>query len=249
MTFKDHFSGHADEYSRARPTYPPELFAWLSVQSRGHHLAWDCGTGNGQAAVGLVAHFDRVVGSDASAAQIAQAPPTPRISWRVARENDSGLPDQGVDLATVAQALHWFDAPVYFTEVQRVLKPAGVVAVWSYGLLRIASEIDGLIERFYHDDVGRFWPPERRLVETGYQGIDFPFEEFGAPPFAMRSSLNLTGVLAYIATWSAVQRFKRDVGVDPIVKLRETLIPLWGDPATVRPVEWPVAMRVGRKTG
>ncbi|HWA15135.1 MAG TPA: hypothetical protein VG817_01795, partial [Gemmatimonadales bacterium] len=61
MTFQDHFSGHAGAYSRARPTYPPELFAWLSVQTAAHDVAWDCGTGNGQAALGLAAHYRTVI--------------------------------------------------------------------------------------------------------------------------------------------------------------------------------------------
>jgi SAM-dependent methyltransferase len=247
MTFKDHFSGHADAYSRARPTYPADLFTWLSQQTTGHDLAWDCGTGNGQAALGLAEHYRKVVGSDASAAQIAQAPAHPRITWRVARENDAGLPDQSTDLATAAQSLHWFDPSAYFAEVQRVLTPGGTVAVWCYGLLQIEPGIDATLTRFYQDEVGRFWPPERRMVENGYRDLPFPFEEMTPPGFVMRSPLNLAGALDYIATWSAVQRYQRDTGVDPIRDLAARLSGQWGDPTTVRMGEWPVAMRVGRK--
>lgn len=248
MSFKDHFSGHADAYSQARPTYPPALFAWLSSQTSGHELAWDCGTGNGQAAVGLAERYDRVIGSDASAAQIAQAPGHPKITWRVAEEVDSGLADGTADIATAAQSLHWFDTDAYFAEVRRALKPGGLLAVWSYGLLQIAPEIDAVINSFYKEEVGRFWPPERRLVETGYRGIPFPFAEFTPPQFLMESRLNLTGVLAYIGTWSAVQRYQREVGADPMLTLRDRLTGLWGDVAATRPVAWPLAMRVGRKT-
>lgn len=247
MAFKDHFSGHADAYSRARPTYPADLFAWLSQQSPGHDQAWDCGTGNGQAALGLTPHYTKVLGSDASAAQIAQAPEHPQVSWRVARENDSGLPDGSADLATVAQALHWFDAAAYFGEVRRVLRPGGVVAAWCYGLLHIGPEIDGEIDHFYWHDVGRFWPAERRMVENGYAEVDFPFEPLTAPGFQMHSMLNLDGVLNYIQTWSAVQRYQRDTGVDPMPPLRQRLMTRWGDPATVREVTWPVSLRAGRR--
>lgn len=247
MTFKDHFSGHAEAYSRARPAYPAELFAWLSRQTEGHELAWDCGTGNGQAALGLTPYFHRVLGSDASATQIARAPAHPQVAWRVARESDSGLPAVSTDLATVAQALHWFDPAAYSAEVDRVLKPGGVVAVWSYGLLRIQPEIDQVLNWFYRDEVGRFWPPERRMVENGYIDIPFPFDELAPPEFTMRSGLNLAGVLDYIGTWSAVQRYLRDTGVDPVAALRTKLTELWEDPAMVRPVEWPVTMRAGRK--
>ncbi|HWA16914.1 MAG TPA: class I SAM-dependent methyltransferase, partial [Gemmatimonadales bacterium] len=185
--------------------------------------------------------------SDASAAQIAEAPPHPAITWRVARENDSGLAESSVDLAAVAQSLHWFDAPAYFAEAGRVLKPGGIVAVWSYGLLQIEPGLDELITDFYWNDVGKFWPPERRMVENGYRDVTFPFEELSPPPFLLCRPLNLEGVLDYISTWSAVQRYRKDLGVDPMTVLRQRLKPAWGDPATIRQVAWPVAMRVGRK--
>ena len=69
----DHFSAHAQNYARFRPTYPTELFAWLASQSPGHRLAWDCGTGNGQAALGLADHFVHVHATDLSPQQLAQA--------------------------------------------------------------------------------------------------------------------------------------------------------------------------------
>ncbi len=247
MTFKDHFSGHADAYSRARPTYPAELFAWLSQQTEGHELAWDCGTGNGQAALGLVRYYRRVLGSDASASQIAQAPAHPHVAWRVSRENDSGLPAESTDLTTVAQALHWFDPAAYTSEVNRVLRPGGVAAVWAYSLLRIEPEIDQVVGSFYRDEMSRFWPPERRMVETGYRDLPFPFDELTTPEFTMRGGLDLAGVLDYIGTWSAVRRCQRVTGVDPMAALRARLTAVWGDPGIVRSVEWPVTMRAGRK--
>ena len=82
--FKDHFSGHAADYANFRPNYPPELFDYLASISPGRELAWDCATGNGQAAVGLAAHFDEIIATDASAQQIENARPHLRISYRVA---------------------------------------------------------------------------------------------------------------------------------------------------------------------
>ena len=73
MKFKDHFSGHAVEYAKFRPRYPDKLFEYLASISPRHGLAWDCATGNGQAAVGLIRHFDSVIATDASARQIATA--------------------------------------------------------------------------------------------------------------------------------------------------------------------------------
>jgi SAM-dependent methyltransferase len=160
----DHFSGHAADYAKARPSYPPELFAWLAQQCAGHDLTWDCGTGNGQAARALAEHFRRVHATDLSAEQIAQAEPDPRIDYLAAPAEVSGLPDRCCDLVTVAQALHWFCGEPFYAEVQRVLKPGGVFAAWTYTLLRGEAELNAIVEDFYRNTIGPWWPPERHIA-------------------------------------------------------------------------------------
>ena len=128
-TFRDHFSGHAGDYGRYRPHYPDALFAWLAAQVGPDARAWDCATGNGQAAVALAGHLAHVVATDASATQIAAAVPHPRVEYAVRPASASGLPDRSVSLVTVAQALHWFDFDKFWNEVRRVLKPGGTMVV------------------------------------------------------------------------------------------------------------------------
>src|SRR6266496_4940677 len=79
--FRDHFSGVAEEYATFRPRYPPALFAALAAQAPRRGTAWDCATGSGQAALGLATHFERVVATDASAAQLAAARRHPRVRY------------------------------------------------------------------------------------------------------------------------------------------------------------------------
>ncbi len=179
--FKDHFSDQSGDYLRYRPSYPDALFAYLAEISPTRHLAWDCATGSGQAAQGLSAHFEKVIATDASAAQIDSAIPTANVHYRVASAESSGLPDHSVDLVTVAQALHWLDLERFYDEVRRVLKPGGLLAVWSYNLLRTDSAIDAQVDAFYSRTVGPYWPPERRWIENGYRDLPFPFPEM-APP-------------------------------------------------------------------
>ena len=114
--FKDHFSSHADQYARSRPTYPAELFDYLMSLTSLRGLAWDCATGSGQAAVALAGHFAQVVATDASAAQIANAAAHPNVAYLVATAENSGLSNESVDVITVAQALHWFDFSAFFNE-------------------------------------------------------------------------------------------------------------------------------------
>jgi SAM-dependent methyltransferase len=244
--FKDHFSGHADRYGAFRPTYPSELFSYLASLSPAHDLAWDCATGNGQAAIALSAFFDRVVATDASHRQVDQAPPNERIEYLVATAERTPLQVASVDLVTVAQALHWFDLPSFYAEVKRVTRPEGILAVWCYELHEISPEVDVVIRRLYSDILGDDWPPEMRLVEEGYRTIPFPFDEIDPPRFSMVARWNLDRLLGYLGTWSAVVRHRDRCGSNPLDQIRGELEAAWGVPDLERDVTWPLNLRVGR---
>lgn len=244
-SFSDHYSSVADTYARFRPRYPPELFAWLAALSAGRALAWDCATGNGQAATGLVEHFGRVAASDASLAQVARAARHPRCAPRAALAEASALPDASADLVTVAQALHWFDLDRFWPEVRRVLRPGGLVAVWCYQLFSSTPAVDRVIAGFYRDVVGPYWPPERAILERGYGDVSFPFQEVPAPPFAMAADWDLAHLLGYLGTWSATRRFQARHGWDPREQIRDELTAAWGGAASQR-LRWPLLVRVGR---
>jgi hypothetical protein len=66
---KDLFSIHSSEYSKYRPGYPKEIYEFLNSVVLQHDRAWDCATGNGQAAIKLVPYFDEIAASDISEAQ------------------------------------------------------------------------------------------------------------------------------------------------------------------------------------
>lgn len=246
MSFQDHFSARAAVYATARPTYPPALFTTLSALAPGRSLAWDCGTGNGQAARGLADHFEKVVASDPSEAQLSRALAHHRIEYRVAMEKDSGLPARSVDLVAAAQAAHWFDMQAFGAEVRRVLRPGGIVAVWCYNLLRISPAIDEQIHRFYSKTVGPYWPPERRHTEAGYRTLPFPFPELDFPDMVMQQSWTLEELGAYLTTWSAVSRFTSETGFDPVDPFLGELAKVWGPPQQRRRIEWPLTGRLGR---
>jgi SAM-dependent methyltransferase len=247
--FRDHFAQAAPAYATFRPRYPAALFAALAAQAPARHLAWDCATGSGQAAIGLAEHFERVVATDASEAQLAAALPHPRVRYHRATAEASGLPAGSVALVTVAQALHWLDRPAFYAEARRVLVPNGVIAVWTYGLIEIGPAVDELIRSFYARTVGPYWPPERALVETGYRTIDFPFAELPLPALHMEGELTLEQLGGYLGTWSAVLRYRTAQGRDPVPELLERVRPHWGGPERARSVRWPLASRAGRVAG
>lgn len=242
--FKDHFSAQAAEYQRHRPSYPSALFDWLAAASPACGRALDVGTGNGQAAVGLAAHFAEVIATEPSAAQLALAMPHPRVRYLPGTAESSGLTAASVDLVTAAQAAHWFDGPRFGAEVRRVLRPGGLVAVWTYETFSAGPPVDALVAGFYRDVVGPYWPPERRHVEERYATLVLPFPDIPAPRFELASEWDAEAALDYLGTWSSVARYRRLRGGDP----RELLAPLlreaWGP--GLRRLRWPIHLRAAR---
>ena len=149
MNFEDHFSELAETYSKYRPSYPSELFEYLSGICNDHKQAWDCGTGNGQAARSLADYFDNVLATDASKDQLGQALKHPRINYRVEPAEKISLRDSSTDLVTVAAAVHWFNFDKFYAEVKRVLKPGGIISVWGYHLFKINPSIDILLNKYF----------------------------------------------------------------------------------------------------
>lgn len=243
----DHFSGAAARYARFRPSYPASLFDELAGLAPGRTLAWDCATGTGQAAAALAERFATVVATDASRRQISRAEPLSGPAYVVALAEAVPLRAACADLITVAQAAHWLRLAEFFGEARRVLRPRGVVAMWTYGLCTVTPEVDRALRGFYRDTVGSYWPPERSLVESLYRDLPFPFHEIRCAPPHMEHRWTRAELLGYVGTWSAVKRYREERGEDPVeTALAPLLRSLWPDdtPAVVR---WPLGLRVGRR--
>jgi SAM-dependent methyltransferase len=247
-SFDDHFSGVSSAYAAFRPRYPAGLFAWMAGQVARRDLAWDCATGSGQAALGLAEHFARVLASDASVRQIEAAAPHPRIHYRIATADDSGLASSSVDLVTVAQALHWLPRDEFFGETRRVLRRDGLLAVWGYHIPLVGDPpIDALIRAFHDDIVGPYWPPGRQLVLDRFTTIEFPFHEVPVPAFEIRQPMTLTAFANYLRTQSATDYYRRrNGGRDPVPDFERRAATRWGGRERRRDVVWPMFVRAGR---
>ena len=239
-SFKDHFSRQASTYAKFRPDYPEELYAFIAGQCPSHHLAWDCGTGNGQAALGLARHFDKVIATDPSSAQIENATPHPKVEYRVGSAEHSNLPDASCDLITVAQALHWFDHPAFFAEAKGVLKPGGLLAPWCYTLFRSNPAIDAVILEFYEGTIGPWWPAERSHIDHAYETIPFPDTPRQHHEFTIHLEWDLDQMIGYLRSWSATQRYIKDQQSNPLPQVREELANIWGVPKTQHAIEIPI---------
>jgi len=247
VNFEDHFSDRAAQYAEYRPLYPEALFDFVAGLTPNHRVALDCGTGNGQAATGLANHFERVIATDASAQQIRNASTHPRIEYRVAPAEASGLPDGSVNLVTAAQCLHWLDTGRFFAEARRVLAAGGAIAVWGYGDPVLDDErLQRVLHEFNRGTLEPYWAPGRQILLDGYRDVAFPFAEVDAPPLHLIMHWNLMQLAGYLRTWSAAARYVKEFGVDPVAAVEKSLANDWGDPGNQREVRWPLYIRAGR---
>lgn len=243
---KDLFSGHADLYAKYRPVYPDELYNYILSFVHQKDCAWDCATGNGQAAVVLAGYFKKVFATDISAEQLSKAVRKENIEYKVCPAESTPFPENSFDLITVAQAYHWFKWDEFKKEVQRVAKPGAVIAVWMYGGHRVDDiDADKVRDDFYRNITYPYWEPERKLIDDNYANVAFEYELLPVKDFSIRLQWNLDEWLGYISTWSAVQKYTRLNGQSPIPLLEEKIKNCW-KPGDVKNISFPITLKLGR---
>ncbi len=245
--FKDEFSTRANEYAKYRPIYPAELFQFLSSVAADHELAWDCGTGNGQSAIGLAKYFQQVYATDPSESQIENAFTHEKVNYKVEPAELCTLPHHSVDIITVAQAIHWFDHERFYATTKRVMKKDAIIAAWAYGLPFISHDIDNIIRNFHDNVVGDHWQDENRMIDNEYKTLPFPFEELQAPTFFMKKRSSLEELMGHVTTWSATKRFIAAGNADPVPILREQLGRHWMA-ADTKELSWQLILKIGKNT-
>jgi len=239
------FAQGGQSYARFRPDYPVELARFLAGIAPARDRAVDVGCGNGQLTVQLATCFDEVIGVDPSADQIASATAHARVRYVCGPAEKLPLPSHSASLITAAQAAHWFDLPAFYAQARKTGADGAVIALISYGVLKVPDELQDRFSRFYHDEVGPYWPPERKLVDGGYRNLSFPFPEAAVPKMDIRRCWDLADFLGYVSTWSAVKRLTAAGAARILEDFRQDISRLWGDPTQKHPVSWPINMRVG----
>ena len=124
--------------------------------------------------------------------------------------------------------------------------PGAILALISYGVLELDPLLDGRFQRFYRDEIGPYWPAERKLVDSGYATIDFPFEEIAWPAMHIRVDWNLPGFLGYLTTWSAVRSAQEANREELLMAFANDIGHAWGDPNVKRSISWPINMHIGK---
>ena len=240
------FSDKSDIYARARPTYPDEIFHFIKDLCTEHKLAWDCATGNGQAAKGLANVFERVIATDISKEQIAHHLPLDNVEFSVCPAEVTPFADASFDLVNVAQALHWFDFDRFWPEVKRVLKPGGVFITYAYGFFEVNPEIDAVIERDIHNVIRPFWARNNLLIMNAYRDVDFPFEKLPVPDMDICVEWTFAQMMDYLHSWSATRRCMDEKGQAFFDHARNSIGRVWGDHERARTVKMPMVIIAGK---
>jgi len=245
VSFADHFSTLAARYATYRPHYPPELTSLLAERAERHDVAWDVGCGSGQLSVALAARFAHVIAIDPAQAQLDHAERHPRVEYRCAPAEASGLPGASVDLAVAAQAAHWFDWPRFVEEAGRVVRPGGLVALVTYRNAELAGDAGAQLGGYYRD-IEPYWPNGRVHVNNRYRDLALPWPAVAAPPIEMTATWTRDELVGYITTWSATARFVADRGEARLDELRHQLAAVWPDDEP-RKVSWPLTIKLARR--
>lgn len=243
---KDLFSKQAADYAKWRPGYPPELVEYIVSFVQERKAAWDCATGNGQAAVLLAAHFEHIYATDLSTAQLSHAKPHHQITYSQSPAEHTPFNDNTFDLVTVAQAYHWFDHEAFCREARRVCKPNAVVAIWGYDLCYFEDDaLNNRFNSFYVDVTGPYWDAARKYIDEHYRNVYFDFEEIPVDKeFIIRMHWTIRDLEGYLNSWSAVQKYISVHNANPVDDFIKEIAPLWTND-TLK-VEFPIFLRMGK---
>ncbi|GER57212.1 S-adenosyl-L-methionine-dependentmethyltransferases superfamily protein [Striga asiatica] len=255
------FIKQAEQYSVGRPSYPNQLFDFIATKTPSHDLAWDVGTGSGQAARSLANIYKNVIATDTSPKQLEYAAKLPNITYKhtspcmtISELQEKIGPKSSVDLVTIAQAMHWFDLPKFYQQVKWALKkPDGVIAAWCYTSPEVNPGVDSVLKRYCTNCVTPHWAPARRFVAEKYETIEFPFgpvdglENNGPFRFNSEEVMDLERYLTYLKSWSPYQTAK-EKGVELLSDdVIEGFTRAWNEDGKIeKVVTFPVYLRIGK---
>jgi len=221
------FSEESDNYHLHRPTYPDEVYRYLSSICSRKEKAWDCACGNGQVARHLVEFFREVEASDMSENQIEHAFRHERIRYTVQKSESTDFPDSCFDLICVAEAIHWFSIPEFYEEVKRTLKPGGVLACWGYNSIRSEKDINEIVKEVLLRAIKPYSSSRNKMIRDRYENIGFPFEKIKVPEFRMIMNWTMDQFLNYIRTWSNYKLYSQENSHDLTGELEKRLSKIW----------------------
>src|SRR5271167_1588932 len=187
---KKRFSNRVADYVRYRPSYPPALIGLLEEKCalRRDQAIADIGSGTGLLSKLFLDYGNSVYGVEPNEEMRAAGEEFLRDYGKFTSVDASAeattLRDASVDLVTVGQAFHWFDALEAQREFRRILKPGGwAVVVWQDRHMEdtaFASAYEGVLEKYGIDykKVKDSYPEAEKMAHFfdagSYQTVELP---------------------------------------------------------------------------
>lgn len=179
------FSGLAGIYDASRPDYPAAALAAVTALLDRPSLppfAADVGAGTGISTRAIAAALPgwRVLAVEPNAdmAETARAALAGlhHVALEIAAAERLPVADGACGLVTVAQALHWFDRPVFYAQARRVLATGGVLAILNNNRRTADSPALSAVEDFLE--------AENPGYTRHYRAFDIAAELAAAPGFS-----------------------------------------------------------------
>ncbi|MBV8152491.1 MAG: class I SAM-dependent methyltransferase [Candidatus Eremiobacteraeota bacterium] len=199
MRSVDRFGSRAEVYAEFRPSYPSEALDAV-LDGLGDPAALsvaDVGAGTGISAHLFAERGARVIAIEPNAAMRAAARPHPRVTWRDATAEITGLPDASVDLVVACQAFHWFATAATMREFRRIARRRAALLQYERDERDAFTQAYGEIVRTYATD-------DTELLRAAALDVfrGFPGARAGASTALSKQSLNREELLGRIASAS-----------------------------------------------
>lgn len=211
MQIVDEFNFFSKKYQNFRPSYPENLFTWISETTLEHELVIDCGTGNGQAAIPLSRYFNRVIAIDSNENQLEEAVLCKNIEYKKSPAEKIDLLDASADLIVAASSAHWFNLDLFYKECKRILKPDGRIIIWTYTW----PETENLKMSFtllkIKEQLNPYWSKESLYHINKYKNLPFPFKQYPNPEFQFSKEWTSGELLDFLLTWACISHIIKTV--------------------------------------
>jgi ubiquinone/menaquinone biosynthesis C-methylase UbiE len=179
----NHFAvpGVARRYAAGRP-YVHDVVAAEIVRHAGRlGRAVDIGAGTGLSTRALLRCAATVIGVDPSIEMLGTAFRNPAAQYVGGVAETLPLASGSFDLATVSAAFHWCNHDALFSELERVIRPGGWIAIYDVELATVV-ESPSLVEWLRSD----YWPSLPRCTHFGA----FDAASHVRAPFALVAETN-----------------------------------------------------------
>ena len=206
------FNRVADVYSKYRPVYPEALYAKLLQLNGGRRFprAVDVGCGSGQSSYGLLSIADSVIGIEPGGTLRQHAAERfPSICFKEGSGESTGMEDASLDLVSVATAFYWMEMQRALLEFSRIMKPAGILAIYRYGFPHLDSSANKVVLRhlneywdYHRDSVLKESDPSHDAVQSSNL-----FVETGCEVLENRVPMAVEDYVGFLSSTSYVSKY------------------------------------------